>query len=89
MVKKGAKQKIRKEQRHEIEQKVDTFARVLQVVALIVALIVIIVDALIKDYEVPIWVIAAILGVALGLSPDQVAKIISDAVKAFVTGKRK
>jgi hypothetical protein len=73
----------------QVEQKVDSLARVLQISALFIAAILLIVDALLDNFELPVWTIPLILGIAAGLSPEQIAKIITDIIKTFVTGKRK
>lgn len=75
--------------RVQAEQKVDTLARVLQITALIIAAVLLVTDALIDKFSLPVWAVPLILGIAAGLSPEQIAKIITDVVKAFVTGKRK
>ena len=86
MVKKDAKTKAKIQQ--EAEYRVDNLARVLQIFALILAGILTIVDIAVKDYELPIWLVPAILGIAAGLSPEQIAKIITDSIKTFISGKR-
>lgn len=83
-----SKLKIRKEQRVEVEQKVDQSARVLQFLALVVGAVLLVIDAFLKDYELPVWIIGGIIGIAVGLSPDQVFKLIKEAILAFV-GKKK
>lgn len=80
--------KIRKAQKHEVEQKVDRSARILQFVALVIAAVLLIIDAFLKDYELPVWVIGGIIGIAIGLSPDQIFKLVKEAILAFI-GKKK
>lgn len=75
-------------QRKEVEQKVDKSSRVLQIIALIIAGILLLVDALIQTYELEVWVIGGIIGIAVGFSPDHFYKLIKEAIMAFI-GKKK
>lgn len=81
----------KKRQQHELEKKteqaVDAFARVLQIVAIIAVVAIFIVNGALENADVPIYVPAGLLGVAVGLSPSQIGKIITDLLKAFV-GKK-
>lgn len=86
MAKKTDKQKASIQK--EAEYRVDNLARILQIFALVLAGILTIIDIAVKDYELPIWLVPAILGIAAGLSPEQIAKIISDSIKTFLSGKR-
>lgn len=82
---------VKKRQQKELEQKteqaVDAFARVLQIVAIIAVVAVFIVNGALENANVPIYVPAGLLGVAVGLSPAQIGKIVTDMLKAFV-GKK-
>lgn len=80
---------IHKIEKRKIEAKIDNLARVLQIAAMFIAAILILADILVKDYELPVWTIPAILGIAAGLSPEQIAKILVDIVKSFLTGRKK
>ena len=80
--------RLKKVQRKEVEKRVDKSVRALQFVALIVLVILILIDAFLKDYELPVWVLGGIVGIAVGLSPDQMSKLIKDIALAFM-GKRK
>jgi len=89
MAKKAKKiNQVRKAQKREVEEKVDRSARILQFVALVISAVLLIIDAFLKDYELPVWVIGGIIGIAIGLSPDQISKIIKEAILAFI-GKKK
>ena len=79
---------VRKAQRREVEQKVDQSARILQFLALLIGGVLLVIDAFLKDYELPVWIIGGIIGIAVGLSPDQVFKLIKEAILAFI-GKKK
>lgn len=70
--------------RAEIEKRVDGLARVLQILALIVAAGLTWLDFTTADRTLPVWVIPSILGIAAGLSPEQVKEIIVDVVKTFI-----
>lgn len=85
---KKANPKARKAQKREVEQKVDQSARVLQFVALVLAGALLIIDAFLPNYELPVWVIGGIIGIAVGFSPDQIFKLVKEAILAFV-GKKK
>lgn len=76
----------RKTRKHA-EQVVDTFARVLQIVAIIAVVAVYITDGAFETVSVPIYVPAGLLGIAIGLNPEQISRIITSAVKAAL-GKK-
>jgi hypothetical protein len=80
------KTKTKKQVTHEIE-KVDTYARVLQLVAIVSVIGIYVLSALSPNTEIPVWVPAGLLGVAIGLSPEHIAKIITDALKNII-GKK-
>ena len=66
--------------------RVDNFARILQIVAIISVVAIVIVGQIVKsDTEIPVWIPAGLMGVAIGLSPDQFIELI----KAFFTGRKK
>lgn len=68
------------------KQRVDDAARYLQAVAIVAVVIVVIVGQVIKGADrVPIWVTAGLMGVAIGLSPEQFVEII----KSFLRGRTK
>lgn len=66
---------------------VDAYARILQMLGLIAVVAVLAIDNLVKDTTVPVWVVFGILGVAVGLSPEQILSVIKDLLKSF-TGRR-
>lgn len=78
-------------ERHKLEQKteqtVDAAARVLQIVAIIAVVAIFVVNGLLPNANVPIYVPAGLLGVAVGLSPAQIGKIITDLLKSII-GKK-
>ena len=82
MVKKRTnKQQIVEEQK----QRVDNVARYLQIVAVVAVVVVVVIGQVVKsENQIPIWVTAGLMGVAIGLSPDQFVEI----VKAFFRGKK-
>lgn len=83
MAKKPTKKPIKK---HEPErQEIDAYARVLQVVAVIAVVSMVFIDNLVKDSTIPVWIYFGILGVAVGLSPEQ----ILDVIKSIFTGGRR
>jgi hypothetical protein len=80
--KKINKQKIIEQQ----QERVDNFARILQIVAIIGVVAIVIVGQLVKsDNPIPVWIPAGLMGVAIGLSPGQFIELI----KAFFTGRKK
>lgn len=89
VAKKRTVKEIKRAEKQQIEIKVDNLARILQITALLLAGLLLVVDIIVKDYELPVWTIPAILGIAAGLSPEQIAKIVTDVIKSFLTGKRK
>ena len=68
------------------QERVDNFARILQIVAIIGVVAIVIVGQLVDEQNpVPIWIPAGLMGVAIGLSPEQFIELI----KAFFTGRKK
>lgn len=83
MVKKPQKSKKQLEQQQE---RVDNFARILQIVAILGVVAIVVVSLLVEEETpVPVWIPAGLMGVAIGLSPDQFVEL----VKAFFTGRKK
>lgn len=79
--KKNSKQRIVEEQK----QRVDNVARYLQIVAVVAVVAVVIVGQLVKsDNQIPIWVTAGLMGIAIGLSPEQ----FIDIIKTFFKGRK-
>lgn len=80
--KKTSKQQIIEQQ----QERVDNFARILQIVAIIGVVAIVIVGQVVKsDNAIPVWIPAGLMGVAIGLSPEQFIELI----KAFFTGRKK
>lgn len=82
------KQPNKNTKRREIEQqeRVDRFASILQIVAIIGVVVIVVVGLLVDEKNpVPVWIPAGLMGVAIGLSPDQFVELI----KAFFTGRKK
>lgn len=85
MAKKQAK-KTNKQQIEKQQERVDSFARVLQIVAIIGVVAIVVVGQLVDEQNpAPIWIPAGLMGVAIGLSPEQFIELI----KAFFTGRKK
>lgn len=78
---KKTKQQVEKQQ-----ASVDNYARILQIVAIIAVVAIVIVGQVIDSKNtIPIWIPAGLMGVAIGLSPEQFVELI----KAFFTGRKK
>ena len=90
MAKKPTK-KLTKKQEIQIEnqtkQLVDKYTRWLQVAALFSVVLLVILRGAIPNFNVESYVIIGLLGLAVGLSPEQIGKMITDVVKAFI-GKK-
>ena len=68
------------------QERVDNFARILQIVAIIGVVAIVVVGQLVEEQNpVPTWIPAGLMGVAIGLSPEQFIELI----KAFFTGRKK
>lgn len=69
----------------EQKQRVDNVARYLQIVATVAVVVVVIVGQVVKsENNIPIWVTAGLMGIAIGLSPEQFIELI----KAFFKGRK-
>lgn len=84
MVKKQTKKD--KQIKTQVEE-VDNYARILQLVAIFSVIAIYVLSALSPTTSIPVWVPAGLLGVAIGLSPDHIAKIITSLLKGAV-GKK-
>jgi hypothetical protein len=81
VAKKNNKQQIIEEQK----QRVDNVARYLQIVAVVAVVAVVVVGQVVKsDNAIPVWVTAGLMGIAIGLSPEQFIEII----KTFFRGRK-
>ena len=69
------------------EQLVDKYARILQVLALLSVVVLLILKGVVPAIEVPGYVIIGLLGLAVGLNPEQIGKILTDVIKSFI-GKK-
>ena len=90
MAKKPTK-KLTKKQEIQIDnqtkQLVDKYTRWLQVAALFSVVLLVILRGAIKNFNVESYVIIGLLGLAVGLSPEQIGKMVTDVVKTFI-GKK-
>lgn len=83
---KNQTRKNKQDQLQHQKEAVDNFARILQIVAILSVVAIVIVGQLVKsDNAIPVWIPAGLMGVAIGLSPDQFIELI----KAFLTGRKK
>lgn len=69
------------------EQLVDRYSRILQLLALASVVVLLILGGLVPTIDTPSYVIIGLLGLAVGLSPEQIGKMVTDVVKAFI-GKK-
>lgn len=77
---KKTKQQVEKQQ-----ASVDNYARVLQIVAIVAVAAIVIVQQFVESKnQIPIWIPAGLMGIAVGLSPEQFVELI----KAFFTGRK-
>lgn len=68
-------------------QLVDKYSRILQLIALISIVALLIIKAFVQTLELPAYVIIGLLGLAVGLGPEQIGKILTDVAKTFI-GKK-
>ena len=61
--------------------------RALQVMSLVFVVVLLILRGTIKDFDVPDYVIIGLMGLAVGLNPDQIRTMFTDIIKAFI-GKK-
>lgn len=80
-----AKKKVTKKQEVERQHEVDVYARVLQMIGVLAVVAMIFTDNLVANSNIPIWIYFGILGVAVGLSPEQ----ILDVIKSIFLGNRR
>lgn len=76
-------------QKHEIntEQLVDRYTRILQVLSLFSVVVLLIIRGTVKEFDLPDYVIIGLMGLAVGLNPDQIRRMFTDIIKAFM-GKK-
>lgn len=81
--------KLKKSNQEIVQQqreRVDNAARTLQIVAIIAVVVIVIITQTIKsEQDIPVWIPAGLMGVAVGLSPEQFVELL----KAFFTGRKK
>lgn len=82
-----AKQQRKNKPQKVVEQeRVDNVARYLQIVAIVGVVSIVLVQLLTESAtQIPVWIPAGLMGIAVGLSPDQFVELI----KAFFTGRKK
>ena len=90
----GKKQKktiAAKTPQHKTDQLVDKWSqivqRALQVMSLVFVVVLLILRGTIKDFDVPDYVMIGLMGLAVGLNPEQIRTMFVDIVKAFI-GKK-
>lgn len=71
-----AKKAQKRKQNETPAVKVDNFARVLQIVAIAGVVAIVIVDSITPNTDVPVYIPAGLMGVAIGLSPEQFINLI-------------
>lgn len=71
----------------QTEQLVDKYTRWLQVGALFSVVLLLILRGTIKEFALPDYVIIGLMGLAVGLSPEQIRRMFTDIIKAFI-GKK-
>ena len=88
---KRQKKVVAKKHQVQIEKQVDRWTqivqRTLQVMALLLVGILLILRGTVNDFRVEDYVIIALLGLAVGLNPDQIRQMFTDIVKAFIGRK--
>lgn len=79
-----------KRRKHEenVQQVVDTAARVIQGLAIVALVAVLVVDSITPEPSTPVWVIGGLLGVAIGLSPKQILELIGNIAKNLTGAKK-
>jgi hypothetical protein len=86
---KHAKKENRQPKKEELQtsQLAERYAGVLQVLALGAVVGLLVLRAFVNTLDVPSYVIIGLLGLAVGLSPEQISKMLTDVIKAFI-GKK-
>jgi hypothetical protein len=69
------------------EKLVDKSTRVLQLLSLLAVVVLLILRGTIENFEVETYVLIGLMGLAVGLNPEQIRKILSDVLKSFI-GKK-
>ena len=84
------KKKSNAEKVHKLEkteQLVDKYARGLQIISVISVVALLIFNGLVPAASIPSYVIIGLLGVAVGLQPEQIGEMITNVLKTFI-GKK-
>ena len=68
-----------------VEQQIDRFARVLQILSLLSAVALAVIDFLTPNQEFPVWLVPGLFGMAAGFSP----KDMKEVIVAFFTGRKR
>lgn len=88
---KNKQKKIAPKKEVQIEKQVDRWTqivqRTLQVMALLLVGILLILRGFVENFRVEDYVVIALLGLAVGLNPDQIRQMFTDIVKAFIGRK--
>ena len=88
---KRQKKAVAKKHQVQIEKQVDRWTlivqRTLQVMSLIFVVILLILRGTVENFKVEDYVIIALLGLAVGLNPDQIRQMFADIIKAFIGRK--
>lgn len=86
------KRKVAPKKQVQIDKQVDRWTlivqRTLQVMSLIFVVVLLILRGFVENFRVEDYVIIALLGLAVGLNPDQIRQMFTDIIKAFI-GKGK
>lgn len=77
----------RKEPEINTEKLVDKYTRVLQLLSLVAVILLLIMRGTIKGFELENYILIGLMGLAVGLNPEQIRKILSDVLKSFI-GKK-
>ena len=88
MAKKTKKELKRRKIENDTDRIVTQSTRVLQIIALIGAIAIVILAGNSQTFQVNPYVVPILLGIAVGLNPEQFKEIIIEIVKAFI-GKGK
>lgn len=91
MVQKQKKKIAQKHQQVQIDKQVDRWTlivqRSLQVLALLFVVLLLILRGTVQNFRVEDYVIIGLMGLAVGLNPDQIRSMFVDIIKAFIGRK--
>lgn len=80
--------KSKKQDIQNTKQLANRYEGLAQLIALGSVVLLLVLRGFVATLVVPDYVIIGLLGVAVGLGPDQIGRMITDAAKAFI-GKKK